>query len=401
MISSAVMVWRRASEPAPLATLDFSSVQGPWLEAAPARSAAYAGDASCRECHPGESALFSRSGHRHTLSPAVSNRLASWLNGRTVRDPERAGVNWSYHIRGGALVVERAQAGEIASLPLDYALGSGKHGVTFVAIEQSGAGDSDVWGIEHRLSYFPEQRLAITPGQQRSVQVGDDEHLVDFGREVTPERMQRCFACHATATSSTRHLRLDLATMIPNVSCERCHGPGLAHVESARRGGGEVRMRFGSERVEPAVEVTFCGECHRVPAAIPSSWIDPKNLNIVRFQGVGLSLSRCYADGLRELRCTSCHEPHARVSTDHAAYNAVCLSCHRLAPGQPSCPVSPKEDCTRCHMPRREVPGSGDFTDHWIRKNSVTLREKGAPPPQRNGARPTGHDGPSGHGDTK
>ena len=66
--------------------------------------------------------------------------------------------------------------------------------------------------------------------------------------------------------------------------------------------------------------------------------------------------------------CTSCHDPHARLSRDTAAYEAVCLDCHRSGgPAGTLCPVSSVKDCVACHMPRREVISGGLFTDHWIR----------------------------------
>ena len=37
----------------------------------------------------------------------------------------------------------------------------------------------------------------------------------------------------------------DAETLIPNVTCERCHGPGRRHVEAARRGEASLDMPFG------------------------------------------------------------------------------------------------------------------------------------------------------------
>ena len=56
--------------------------------------------------------------------------------------------------------------------------------------------------------------------------------------------------------------------MIPNVSCERCHGPGRAHVEAARRGApeSELSLPLGPDRWTAAELLRFCGECHRHPA---------------------------------------------------------------------------------------------------------------------------------------
>jgi formate-dependent nitrite reductase cytochrome c552 subunit len=129
---------------------------------------------------------------------------------------------------------------------------------------------------------------------------------------------------------------------------------------------------MGNDRGQPFVEVNLCGECHRLPRLVSPSSISPDNPGIVRFQGVGISMSACYAKGVGNLRCTTCHDPHDRASSDHTHYDTACLSCHRSAPAQKPCPISPAANCVGCHMPRREVSGNGVFTDHWIRKPTAT-----------------------------
>jgi predicted CXXCH cytochrome family protein len=105
--------------------------------------------------------------------------------------------------------------------------------------------------------------------------------------------------------------------------------------------------------------------------------IYPDNLQIVRFQPIGLSMSPCFRKGASGLKCTSCHEPHSRTSTARAGYDAVCLTCHQTA-NERTCPVSPRANCVDCHMPRRKVSGNSVFTDHWIR---VPSEKSGGPPP--------------------
>src|SRR5262249_33849202 len=48
----------------------------------------YIGSKVCAECHPGEAALHSRSGHALTLSRAGRRSLGQRLDGTTVADPE-------------------------------------------------------------------------------------------------------------------------------------------------------------------------------------------------------------------------------------------------------------------------------------------------------------------------
>jgi hypothetical protein len=335
------------------------------------RIANYLGEAACLECHPGESALHRRSGHARTLRLAERSPIIAWLNGKSVRDPKYPEIGWSYQVRDQRLVVERNSADRTTSLALDFGVGSGKHGVTFVAIQAENS-KPEPSGIEHRLSYLPNgPRLDITPGQERSPQDRSHRDMAEsatFGRPLGPDQLRACLRCHATFISTVPRNRAETsATLLPNVSCERCHGPGRDHVDAARRGKTDLIMPFGDDRVPPWVEVKLCGECHRVPPAVSPSSIRPDNPGIVRFQGVGVSMSACYAKGLDGLRCTTCHDPHDRPSSNHSHYEAACLSCHRSA-AQKACPISPAAKCIDCHMPRREIHGNGIFTDHWIRK---------------------------------
>jgi hypothetical protein len=340
------------------------------LRADPAESGRYMGAASCRECHPGECALFARSGHARTLRPAASDPIARRLDGRTVADPERTGVDWTYHLRDGKLSVDRREGGKIETLAIEFSFGSGQAGTTFVSTIPSDSGAPPL-GIEHRLSYRDAGRKpVITPGQQRGDPGEPGGRTTPSGRLMDEFSVLRCFSCHVTTTSIPDRQGVDTATMIPNVSCERCHGPAGAHVEAARRGGSEeeLLMPLGPDRASPQAQIVDCGVCHRTPDAVDPATIRPDNLSIVRFQPIGLVRSKCFQMGNSGLRCTSCHDPHARLSRDTAAYEAVCLDCHRSGgPARTLCPISSSNDCLTCHMPRREVIAGTLFTDHWIR----------------------------------
>jgi hypothetical protein len=338
----------------------------------PGESARYVGATSCRECHPGECALFARSEHARTLRPAASDPIAHRLDGRTVADPERPGVAWSYQLRDGGFSVERREGGKTELLTIELSFGSGQRGTTFVTTIKSASGAPPV-GIEHRLSYRDSGRqVLITPGQERGEPSEPATRTTPSGRLLSESPLLRCFSCHVTTASIRDRQRVDTDTMVANVSCERCHGPASAHVEAARRGGSdeELLMTLGSDSASPRAQIAACGECHRTPDDVERGDIRPDNLSIVRFQPVGLVRSKCFQMGNSGLRCTSCHDPHARLSRDTTAYEAVCLDCHRSGgPAKTLCPVSSAKDCVACHMPRREaIPGSL-YTDHWIRVN--------------------------------
>ena len=215
----------------------------------------FVGRLACRECHPAEHAEHSLSGHNQTLRPAGFWPLARHFNGQRISDPEKPGIVWTYELRDGRLSITRFTGEKLDTLiPIDYAVGSGKHATTFVTIargQPSGA-------LEHRLTYFAHSRsLALTPGQHEFSKSGQSP----YGYVLTPRQIQDCINCHSTRTSAERPGDLDMATMIPNVSCERCHGPGLSHVQKARAAQRPKSWSCRSERVVMRLPRSNRAEC--------------------------------------------------------------------------------------------------------------------------------------------
>jgi hypothetical protein len=327
-------------------------------------NASYAGDRACRECHAGQAASHSRSGHSQTLRRASAIPLAKTLDGVRLDDPEYPGVSWSYTFRDGKLSTERREGEEVERFVIEYAFGSGHHATTFVSLTDRDPAHPTM--IEHRLTAFAHANLPrMTPGQSAALH---SEGTTPRGRNHSTWNTLKCFECHTTVSSDQGPFALDEKTMIPNVGCERCHGPGRSHVEAARGGasGHALAMPMGPGRASPVEQMRLCGQCHRLPEMAPAGAIRPESRLLVRFQPIGLMQSACYTRGNATMTCTTCHDPHARASTDHARYEAVCLSCHQGA-GKTPCKVSPKTGCIDCHMPRRDVGQGMMLSDHWIR----------------------------------
>ena len=343
----------------------------------------YVGDRACSECHPGEAAHHSRSGHSRTLQSAPSTTLARELNGLATEDPERPGVLWKYVLKNGQLSTDRTEKGTVEEFVIEYAFGSGRHATTFVSLLDRNPRRPVCW--QDRLTYFAHTHApAVTPGLSLS---GHAVGNSDRGQVLSTEDTMNCFRCHTTVTSDRGDLVLDESTMIPNVLCERCHGPARSHVEAARRREDEkaLRMPFGPGRYTTNEQLQLCGRCHRLPAMISPGAIRTDNPSLVRHQPVGLIQSACFRRSNRALNCVTCHDPHARASPDRAAYEYVCLSCHVAAKGTP-CRVSPHSGCIDCHMPRRETTRGMVMTDHWIRViPGVRLKQEKRTPVSRTG----------------
>jgi hypothetical protein len=342
----------------------------------------YIGPGVCAECHPGESALHVRSGHARTLRPAGRRAVALGLDGKTIADPELPDVSWSYRCRDGQLYIARAASGKVEECIAEYAFGSGHHAMTFVNVI-----DPKVPAIlEHRITYYTRQHaLGLTPGQRAEL---GSPHRTPIGAVIPSRQARKCFGCHATQVSLDGET-IDESTLIPDVSCERCHGPARAHVDAARRGAtaSELELPFGAGRYTAESLLSLCGTCHRHPSRARPEQIRPDDPQLARFQPVGMIASRCFRESGGAFSCITCHDPHARASTDREAYLAVCLSCHSggRGVGPPGtagtpCPVAPRGDCVDCHMPRVDAGQHVLFADHWIR-----VRRPGEPVQRRPG----------------
>jgi len=309
-----------------------------------------------------------------TLRPAGQLAVSRKLNGMTVADPELPEVLWSYRFRDEALTIARKAQGKVEECIAEYAFGSGHHATTFVNVI-----DPEIPAIlEHRLTYYANAgALALTPGHDMKP---SPPGLTPRGGVPPPRDTRACFGCHATQISAGGSQRLDEGTMIPNITCERCHGPGRAHVAAARRKApqSELSLPLGPGRWTAPELLRFCGECHRHPSGPRPEQIRRGDPLLARFQPIGLSLSKCYRQTPGSLSCVTCHDPHARASSNRAGYDAICLKCHggrggsaAQAPGvgRPNvvCRVSPLERCVECHMPRVDVGHQLLLSDHWIR----------------------------------
>ncbi len=196
-----------------------------------------------------------------------------------------------------------------------------------------------------------------------------------------------CDGCHS--------VNYNLETKTPtewNVGCEKCHGPGLAHLRQPGRG-----TIINPARLDTTKATDVCVQCHSQGKPLQNpiagqyyDWpvgfrggLDLKNFWELEEHKLGQTTFTHFGDGTahknrmqgndfvqslmyaRGVTCSSCHDPHGTPNTADLLKPAkqLCLTCH--GPSSPSGPHaasieahthhaadSAGSDCVGCHMPR-------------------------------------------------
>jgi hypothetical protein len=364
---------------AQMATEDRLLYRGWWPRHSTPSADQYVGPGECAKCHAGKAATQKSTPMALTALPVAESDVLS-KNSRLSFQSGK--INYEIVTAAHQSVYSVTDGSQTLSAPLTWLFGDGHVGQSYL-FERDGN------FYESRASYFDTVKgLDFTPGRKLT----DAQNLEQaMARPVMGAELIRCFACHATA--STIGDKLDRSQVIPGITCEACHGPGLKHAIAQKAAAAEGQVLendqpgndrrnneqktdaiFDPAKLSPADAVDFCGSCH-------GTWWDvklapPVGIANVRAQPYRLEKSRCWGkNGDARITCVACHDPHQKLVRDTAAYDKNCLSCHlatasmKPAPEHPgpACKVSTK-DCASCHMPKYELADFHyKFTDHDIR----------------------------------
>ena len=277
---------------------------------------------------------------------------------RAVSWPVEIGAQPAYEPQADGGVRFAAPGADPPAVAVDAVFGSGLRGLTPVSFAPGGR------LRELRLSFSHARDGWIpTPGGE------DDEDAL--GDLDTVEESANCIGCHATAAASDSEGRFDPHRAVLGVSCERCHGSGIAHLE-AQSDGGDPGPIFHPGRLSPADQVVFCGQCHRQPTDFEPREILARDPLLARHAGASLMMSACFRESPPEttITCTECHDPHLPDPAGPDRTRAVCSRCHEDVPTlHRQTVVTTESDCAGCHLPSRSEAFHGTpFTDHWVRR---------------------------------
>lgn len=341
----------------------------------------YVDSVVCGGCHREIARSFSETGMGRSASrPSTQNTVEDYRTRNTFEHPP-SGRYYTMLERAGKFYQRRHQIGfdgaetNVMEKQIDFVIGSGNHARSYL----HRAADGEL--VELPVSWYAEDggHWAMSPGYDRADQK-------DF-RRVVPED---CLFCHSAKASEPAA-----------IDCQRCHGPGGAHVKAAGSGHAAPDA-IRSAIVNPARlnrdrQLEVCMQCHLettsryMPNAIrrydrkPFSYRPGQPLGDYeiffdhattneedRFEiahaAYRLRQSACFRAS--QMTCTTCHDPHRAQRGERAVahFITVCRTCHggahrteKLASG----------NCLNCHMPKRRAQDAVHvvMTDHYIQRH--------------------------------
>jgi hypothetical protein len=321
---------------------------------------AFVGSAACAPCHRSEASAQTATPMAHALELAQDCQTLASAQRLAFRDDP---YSYQIHRDGKRSIFKVTEGGRTIAEELLYCFGEGRGGQTYL-LQHDGA------LYEARVSYYRAiQGLDLTIGQPRKPASLEEA----LGRRLSQIETNDCFGCHAPRLASEPQLKLDALTT--GVTCEACHGPGKEHIEAVNSGSDKNLAIFNPRSLDSnSLSQEFCGACHRGFDQV-MNMPEQGGFQNVRFQPYRIFNSRGHNKIDSRISCIACHNPHEPLRKDSSFYDSRCLSCHRSSADErqtklraaAACSVA-KKDCTKCHMPQVEIPGTHTkFTDHWIR----------------------------------
>lgn len=364
----------------------------------PAKAASdYVDPGVCAGCHRDIAKSYLATGMGRSFSrPDAAAPPADFHDASVFNQP--SDMHYTIFERDGKLFESRYQTGyrgektNILDEQIDYVIGSGNHARTFLHRDAQGR------LIELPVTWYSEKGgyWAMSPGFDRR----DQE---DFRRAIPAE----CMFCHnGYPQPLSRFNPTGLnppafgKTLPEGIDCQRCHGPGRAHVQAVISGAAPAAIRaaiVNPARLSRDRQLEVCMECHLETSSshMPNEirrydrtvfsfrpgqplgdyklYFDPvSNQKTDRFEiahaAYRLRMSACFRNS--QMTCLTCHDPHKDYRgpemTQH--YLAACMGCHQAVKHTVALPAG--NNCLSCHMPKRRTDDAVHvvMTDHYIQR---------------------------------
>lgn len=331
----------------------------------PVTRASYVGDEACRSCHREKAKTYWQTAHHRTSQQADKESIAGpFTPDANILKTSNPGLFFRMDAKGddfyqtAVLGIEPITTSR--SERFDVVIGSGRKGQTYLYWKGNQL-------FQLPVSYWVELGQWVnSPGYRDGV--------ADFTRPVVP----RCLECHGSYAEPIagppppNHYKK--AGIVLGIGCERCHGPGLDHVEGNRAGAAETaRLIVNPLKLSRDRQIEVCAQCHGGPGKrllgslfsyVPGEPLDnyierdhfepSAKVDVHGNQVALLQRSRCFQSSAT-MSCSTCHDVHV-PQREVAAFSDRCLTCHKAE----SCGLYPKigaliaNRCIDCHMPNQQ-----------------------------------------------
>jgi hypothetical protein len=343
----------------------------------------FLGAEACRRCHTDKFDTFIHTAHHRTSRIANAETISgSFEDGENLMRTGNPNVYFTMTERDGKFYQRASFYDWQFEIPFDLIIGSSKmaesylywHGEKLFQLNCTYLSEPDAW--------------INSPG------------FLDGDAAYARPIQAGCLECHATYVELRKPPNsFTPNSLIPGISCERCHGPGKEHVDFHADNPDAKKAQHITvpSKLSRQAEMDVCGQCHTASKAPkreeafqfrPGDSIDDhydrledydESANSVHTsnQIARLALSECFKQS--EMACVECHNPHKNERGQLALFSERCLNCH----AKEHCGMSEQlgqrlsDNCVDCHMPRRgtenlrlETAAGNVFLplrDHYIR----------------------------------
>jgi hypothetical protein len=329
----------------------------------PEDSAKYAGSAACQSCHKDIYAAHIKTAHYLDSRPAA----AAFIKGSFRGDGSHFALNDRMQVlmekkQGRFYQTAMLNDKVIESEAFGIVIGSGRKGQTYLYWNEGQL-------FQLPISYY-------TPLNSWCNSPGYPKYMAYFNKQVHGQ----CMECHGTYAKFTevegKGSVFDSASIIYGIDCERCHGPGAAHVAWHASHPGELAGKYivNAKHLTRQQRLDACALCHsgfrkqftpsftfRVGDTLDNfstamyDTAATATLDVHGNQYGLLTASKCFRFS-DKLDCASCHDAHANEYGKMETYSQRCATCHN-GTGLHTCSFPPvkqmalQKNCIDCHMP--------------------------------------------------
>lgn len=369
----------------------------------------YVGMNTCKQCHPDVYNTFIETGMGKSFDLASHSKSSANFEHSVIYDKYKDLYYKSYwqgdslkfkefRLLKGDTIFQRTET-------INYIVGSGQHTNSHIF-------NSNGYLHQAPMTYYTQKGTwDLPPGFEN----GNNSR---FNRKIGLE----CITCHNAYPKMELGSENKYTFVANGIDCERCHGPGEAHVLQKQKGVLIDTSKYidysivNPSKLGISLQMDVCQRCHIQGNAVLNkgkTFLDfrpgmplsdvlnafmpvykgQEEEHIMASHAERLKMSKCFiatsekisenpelSKGLKPyknaLTCITCHNPHVSVKvTGKEIFNNACKNCHSTA-AQKQCSENPiklkaeNNNCVNCHMPKSgaiDIPHVR-VTDHYISK---------------------------------